>query len=1457
MTRKNRKTNPDSIALCMIVKDEEDSLPRCLQSVTGLVSEVNIIDTGSTDRTIRIAKSHGAKIRKVTWNNDFSHARNASLQMARAAWVLILDADEALDVEAISTIKEAVQNPHVPAYCLPTRNYTYDASAANFVADPDGSEPGHAAPGWVESRKVRLFRRAPDIRFEGTIHELVEPSLKRAGKQAQFLNAVVHHFGYLKDESFVRAKTERMALLAEAKCRSNPHDYKAHYELGVILNNLGRLDRALEALRRAVELSPHFAQARYDLGVAFLRKGLLDEAVSEFRNVMRLDPKNHDAMYNLAVSLQKLRRDHEAEQMYRLLLTRWPSPKAWNNLGTLLATSGRSVEAEEAFKNALALDASFSDARQNLKHLRHRIPARNEERADMTSPKRDGISLCMIVKNEQEQLPLLLDRIAGTVDELVIVDTGSSDNTRAIAERFGARVYEFDWINDFAAARNYCLEKATHEWILVLDADEMVSDPDCAALRKLTRKAGVLAFSFETRNYTRDSSLEGWRPVDCADTMARSHPGWFPSEKVRLFRNMPSIRFEGAIHELVEPSLARMGGVVERAPIPIHHYGYDKVAEKAETYLEPARRKTREQHENPEAHFELGAILHRLRRYDEACQSFRAAARHSPETSRYLVALGESLRAAGRMREAKEAYENALALTPDDRSARRGLGVVLFNQKEFDAARREFELVLEMNPSDVQSLINLGATLAKLEDIVPARQYFERALELNPQHPVALSNLKALSNIKHDCPIEIARRNMNAPGTKSTASLSKSYTLSVCMIAKNEGKRLGDALRAVAPIADEIVVVDTGSTDETIQVARGFGAVVTQTVWTDDFSAARNESLALATSEWILVIDADELLASADLARLASLSPAPTTAGYSMVTRNYSSDRQVVGWQAVDPADPLARAEPGWYPSVKVRLFRNHPAICFEGRVHECVEPSILRAGLRIESLDVPIHHYGCTETTREKAEYYLALTQADARQNPDNPRLQTQLGIQHMVLGNFSRAEDALARAVALAPNDEKALLNLAGVKFQLDKAGEARSLLEHAAALNPHSACLHYNLGMVMEKLGLREQAEQHYRHALALDPKDAGALARLRHLTTTSMQQTSPCCPEDARMKASSPQQPELTLNMIVKDEEQNLKEALAPIAHLFDEIVIVDTGSSDATIEIAEQLGARVVRHAWTDDFSDARNAALSQSTGQWIFWLDADDRITPEAVGILRKFIARGTPCGVFFPLESKLGDNGTRVKNYSLRMFPNRPGLAWTGRVHEQIADSLKYYGLELVNCPDFTIRHVGYEGEGAALRKNLRNLKLLAMEVAVRPEDPYLLFSLAQAFLFCGQTQHAADWLRAVWQLREKRLDESAKDVFWAAAIVLSDCAAKTSDSPQAELWLRRAIELLPQNWLAYFLLGERKLLEGSLEEANQLMHKVAELRISPTILPLDIGAIRQKFDMYQKRLHPVRCPS
>jgi glycosyltransferase involved in cell wall biosynthesis/predicted negative regulator of RcsB-dependent stress response len=1522
MSTPNHTTEPEpqSIALCMIVKDEEATIERCLQSVRGLVSEINIVDTGSSDDTVRIAQRLGARVQTIPWNDDFSHARNISLDMARSEWILVLDADEVLAPDAIRAIQLAVTRHEVAGYILSTRNYANDSSSAHFVRNDGSFEPARHCKGWVESRKVRLFRPGPGIRFEGEIHEVVGPSIRRTGGRTEFLDVVVHHFGYLTSKNSIERKNRMMERLARAKCASHPDDHKAHYELGVICAALGKLDEAERSYRKSIALKNDFALAHYDLGVILSKTDREAEAVERYRTAVALDPHTADALSNLADSLQRLRRDTEAESAYRTLLSRHPSyPQGWNNFGALLASKGKLDEARDAFTCAIAIDPNYSDARQNLAKVERMQPGPVHETARSDQPRRRSgtISLCMIVRNEEHNLPDLLEQARAFVDEIIVVDTGSTDNTRTGATCSGATVFDFEWCDDFAAARNASLSHALGEWILILDADEALAPDDFAGIRELARDTKANGFSFETRNYSRDSSLDGWRPARDKDEMARSYPGWFPSEKVRLFRNVPSIQFEGAIHELVEPSILRAGGLIERARIPVHHYGYDGVSRKTAAYLAPAMRKTQDCPESAQAHFELGAVLHRLGRFDEACASFMKALDRAPESAECLIALGDSFRAAGRLNEAEAVYRKVVGVRPNEPSAHRGLGIVLFNRGAIEASRAAFERALELNPRDPQSLTNLGAINARAGNTSDAITCFRQALELNPDSAAARQNLEALAAASPAFP-----------------------TLGLIMIVRDEEKNLREMLPELAPCFDEIVIVDTGSTDATAAVAREYTDKALSFAWSDDFSAARNFSLKNASADWVLWLDADDRADPRDMASLRRFLSEPDRAYFLRIVSS------VPGAGAAE--------------FLQLRLFPNIKGIGWEGKVHERLLPSMQRLGLDLQTIpDAAIRHAGYHDAAglRDKSLRNARLLEAERGLRPNDPHVLQHLSQTYGLLGDIEKAietSEALVRAYEAQPPNEylthtmnrlvqyhlildnldaaktwadrlltidpgnqlacyflgdisyrrnrfneaiewfgrfrngkddvgfvpvpwRALRgnahnylglaserigkrdrareefraairhadrvephkNLARILLEDDALSEATAILRAATEISDNDADLWMNLGVALARSGAPTEAAQAFRRALEIAPDSAPA----RHNLDIVLKNTG-SSPETEKRQA-----PELTLNMIVKDEERNLREGLTPIARLFDEIIIVDTGSRDATASVAEELGATVIRSPWNDSFAEARNVALKHSTGSWIFSLDADDRIEPRAVKTLRNFIARAIPCGVLSPIESKIGDNGTVVHNYTLRLFPNKPGIHWTGAVHEQISGSLRAAGIELVKCPDFKIRHTGYEPEGESLKKNLRNLKLLARELAARPEDPYVLFALTQAFLACGQIEHAGRWLRILWDLREKA-NGTGGDLFNMAAVMLADCAVKSGNLTDAEAWLERAVTLAPDDWLPHFLLGEKKLLEGDLDRAAQLLGRAAEIGIDPTLLPLDIGTIRRKLDGYRAKL-------
>lgn len=188
------------------------------------------------------------------------------------------------------------------------------------------------------------------------------------------------------------------------------------------------------------------------------------------------------------------------------------------------------------------------------------------------------ISLCMIVKDEQSFLGECLKSISRLVDEIIIVDTGSKDDTIKIAESFGAKVIEHKWNNDFSEARNVSLKHATKDWILVLDADEMISKRDFENILALLREESYDALYLIQRNYLIKGILSSADVSSNDDNYPESkdYIGWSPIDTIRIFRNHRGYSFNDVIHESVKLSIKNSGGMIKNTKIPIHHFNENK-----------------------------------------------------------------------------------------------------------------------------------------------------------------------------------------------------------------------------------------------------------------------------------------------------------------------------------------------------------------------------------------------------------------------------------------------------------------------------------------------------------------------------------------------------------------------------------------------------------------------------------------------------------------------------------------------------------------------------------------------------------------------------------------------------------------------------------------------------------------------------------------------------------------
>jgi glycosyltransferase involved in cell wall biosynthesis/predicted Zn-dependent protease/predicted O-methyltransferase YrrM len=221
--------------------------------------------------------------------------------------------------------------------------------------------------------------------------------------------------------------------------------------------------------------------------------------------------------------------------------------------------------------------------------------------------------------------------------------------------------------------------------------------------------------------------------------------------------------------------------------------------------------------------------------------------------------------------------------------------------------------------------------------------------------------------------------------------------------------------------------------------------------------------------------------------------------------------------------------------------------------------------------------------------------------------------------------------------------------------------------------------------------------------------------------------------------------VSLCIIVRNEEANLAACLGPLVGLFDEIIVVDTGSTDRTKEIAAQLGAKVFDFPWCDSFAAARNACLDRATGDWIFWMDADDRLDQPNCRKLGALLASLRDENAVYAMEcvclpDRPGGTATAVTH--VRLFRRDPDLRWDYRVHEQILPAARRSNADIRFC-DVAIHHVGYQDPDLRLRKLDRDLRLLELDRAERPDDAFVHFNLGFVYNELGRPEEALAVLR------------------------------------------------------------------------------------------------------------------
>lgn len=310
------------------------------------------------------------------------------------------------------------------------------------------------------------------------------------------------------------------------------------------------------------------------------------------------------------------------------------------------------------------------------------------------------------------------------------------------------------------------------------------------------------------------------------------------------------------------------------------------------------------------------------------------------------------------------------------------------------------------------------------------------------------------------------------------------------------------------------------------------------------------------------------------------------------------------------------------------------------------------------------------------------------------------------------------------------------------------------------------------------------------------------------------------------------PKVSLCMIVRDEAGQLEQCLEGVVGLFDEVVIVDTGSRDATLQIAARYARCVVPFPWCDDFAAARNESLRHASGDWIFWLDADDRLAPDQVAKLKFLLdslddqprayLMDTVCPARYACE------GVQLLTH-VRLFRRHPQLRWQGRVHEQLRPPLGDLGYELV-FSDVQIEHVGYRDATARQRKLQRDLRLLRMDYAVAPHDTSTRLHLGMTCFQLGRFDEARHHLRLVLAqagqepgaVKAENCEPAHLRQVYAA---LAEIAMRLGQPREAMSVLREGLARFADDEYLRYLLAECHYLLDEFLQARQVLEELIAL--------------------------------
>tara|TARA_Y100000310_G_C20693855_1_gene824116 strand:+ start:1599 stop:2573 length:975 start_codon:yes stop_codon:yes gene_type:complete len=323
----------------------------------------------------------------------------------------------------------------------------------------------------------------------------------------------------------------------------------------------------------------------------------------------------------------------------------------------------------------------------------------------------------MITKNEENYLEECLNSVNKIIDEIIIVDTGSTDKTKDIAKKFKAKIYDFKWNDSFSNARNESLKHATKEWILVLDADEILETRDLEKIKELIKDNKKCGFSLLQKSYIKDF-FPGAEKNKSPSDKTKDYPFFVGRSLVRLFKNNIGIKFTHRIHELVEDFMRNNQIEIISSGISIDHFGSlkdtDFMEEKAKQYTELIYLQLQDDSQSPRYHYQAARMYQGQNNLTSALRYYEKTAELDPN---YKLVYSDIAKIHLQLKDLPNAikfFKKSIEQKPEDLSAPNNLAVAYMMNQEFKKAKELLEKYLKKYPDNHALKFNLQKSIENL-----------------------------------------------------------------------------------------------------------------------------------------------------------------------------------------------------------------------------------------------------------------------------------------------------------------------------------------------------------------------------------------------------------------------------------------------------------------------------------------------------------------------------------------------------------------------------------------------------------------------------------------------------------------------------------------------------------------------------------------------------------------------